>query len=68
MTQRYEEELHSPQVIIYRDEEGDYSVSLDGGVTSFYLTPFGIPSGVIQQRALNVCPGENEVWRSGPTS
>ncbi len=64
MTQHYQQEHHNPSIIILRDDEGDYLVSFNGGITSAYLTVDGRPEDFF--RTSHVMSDEYEVWRSGP--
>jgi len=57
---------HTPSAIVYRDDQGDLTLSLDGGHTSFYVTVDGKPSGYSGSHAIAVLPGERELWRTGP--
>ncbi len=66
MTQHYHQEHHNPSIIILRDEEGDYLVSFNGGITSAYLTVDGRPEGSLEPTVTATGFSEYEVWRSGP--
>lgn len=57
---------HTPSAIVYRDEAGDLTLSLDGGRTSFYITVDGKPAAYSGVNAVTVLPGERELWRTGP--
>lgn len=57
---------HLPGAVVYRDHQGDLTLSLDGGHTSFYVTVDGQPSGYSAKHAVALLSDEREIWRTGP--
>lgn len=66
--------MSRPEIIVYRDFNGDISVSLDGGATSTYLTDgyrnclTPVPDGYYRLETGPILEFEREVWRSGDQS
>lgn len=66
MTQRTIQEHYSPKIVLFRDTEGDFLISFDGGTTSCYITLDGRPVDALAVNISHGDPFDREVWRSGP--